>query len=286
MGKYDDAYKFLFSNKKIFLQLLQSFVDEDFIKDIHLDDIDLLDKSFVSDEFLQRESDIIYRIKLKANEIYIYILVEFQSTVDKSIPVRMLLYLLQFYDLLLRNSRKGNLPAVFPVLLYNGSQDWTIPSNIKDLIDKTIPEKYIPSFEYYKIIEKNIPDEKLEKLQNLVSAIIYLEKKRDEQGIGEAINKVVEMIKEENIKELRMFTIWFKRMFHQRVNPEDTDKISNLMEVKSMLTEVADKLIEKGKIEGKIEGKCELAKKMKELDYSISEISKITGLSSEEIEKL
>jgi len=47
----------------------------------------------------------------------------------------------------------------------------TIPSNIKNLIDQQIPEKYIPAFEYYKIIEKDIPDETLLKLQNLVSII-------------------------------------------------------------------------------------------------------------------
>ena len=132
MGKYDNAYKYLFSNKRIFFQLITSFVKEDFVTKITLDNIELLDKSFVSDEFLARESDIIYRIKLQDSEVYIYFLLEFQSTVDKSIPIRMLLYLLQFYDLLLRNSQKGLLPSVFPLLLYNGQEDWTIPSNVRD----------------------------------------------------------------------------------------------------------------------------------------------------------
>ena len=131
------------------MQLITSFVEEDFVKDITLEGMDLIDRSFISEEFLSRESDIIYRINLKNTEAYIYILLEFQSMVDKSIPVRMLLYILQFYDLLLRNSRKGLLPSVFPILLYTGQDNWTIPSNIKDLIDTKIPGKYIPSFEYY-----------------------------------------------------------------------------------------------------------------------------------------
>ena len=63
----------------------------------------------------------------------------------------MLLYIMGFYDLLLRNSQKGKLPSVFPILLYNGNEDWTIPGNISELIDNRIPAKYIPSFEYYKI---------------------------------------------------------------------------------------------------------------------------------------
>jgi len=202
----------------------------------------------------------------------------------------MLLYLTQFYDLLLRNSKKGLLPAVFPLLLYNGQDDWAIPVNIRDLIDKKIPEKYIPSFEYYKIIEKDIPDETLEKLHNLVSAVIYLEKRKDEKGLREAVDKVVEMIKNESLIDLRMFTIWFKRMFRQKINLKESDKISNLKEINNMLTSIADEIKEKGKLEGilegKMEGKLEDAKKMKEKGYSIEAITEITGLSKEEIKKL
>ena len=31
---YDDAYKYLFSNKQIFLQFITSFVTEEFVKEI------------------------------------------------------------------------------------------------------------------------------------------------------------------------------------------------------------------------------------------------------------
>jgi predicted transposase/invertase (TIGR01784 family) len=313
---YDGTYKYLFSNKRIFYQLIKSFVKEDFITDISLDDITLVDRSFVSDEFLSRESDIIYKVNLKdvstslrsdtrlkwSTEAYIYILLEFQSTVDKTIPIRMALYTFQFYDLLFRNSQKGLLPSVFPILLYTGPDNWTIPSNIRDLIDKRIPEKYIPSFEYYKIIEKDIPDEVLLKLHNLISAIIYLEKRKDEKSLREAIDKVIELIKNENIIDIRMFTIWFRRMFRQKVEVEEYNKITNLTEVNNMLTAIADEIMEKGikkgkiegklegKIEGKIEGKLEekreVAKKLKDEGLDIALISRTTGLTEEEIEKL
>lgn len=83
------------------------FIHEDLARKISLDEIEPVDKSFVSDEFLQRESDIIYKVKTKHRDVYIYVLVEFQSTVDKTIPVRMLLYILQLYDQLFRNSQRG-----------------------------------------------------------------------------------------------------------------------------------------------------------------------------------
>lgn len=288
--KYDNAYKYIFSNKKIFYELITSFVDEDFVKKLNPEKITLLDKSFVSDEFLNRESDLIYKIKLEGNDAYIYFLLEFQSTVDKSIPVRMLLYILQFYDLLMRNSKKGKLPSVFPVLLYNGTANWTIPSNIKDLIDQQIPAHYIPSFQYYKIIEKDIPDEVLLQIKNLASAIIYLEKRKDEKGLKEAINSVIDLIKNEQIIDINMFTNWFKKMFKEKVDDKTIDKFKNIMEVKNMLTLVADKIEKKGYKKGIKEGikekAIETAKIMLKKNFSINDISEITGLSIEEINKL
>ena len=75
------------------------------------------------------------------------------------------------------------------------------------------------------IVEKNIPDDVLERLHNLVSAIIYLEKRKDEAGLRDAIDKVIEMIKNENIIDVKMFTIWFNRMFHQKVDIEEIEKL-------------------------------------------------------------
>jgi len=274
----DSAYKYLFKNKRIFFQLIQGFVYEDFVKNIKIEDIDFFDKSFVSDEFLDRESDIIYKIKYNKTDIYIYILLEFQSTVNKSIPVRMFLYILELYDLIYKNSKKGKLPNVFPIMLYNGITDWTVPTNLKDLIDKNIPDKYIPNFEYYPIIEKDIPDEKLEMLHNLVSAVIYMEKQKSESQIAEAIDKVIEFVKNENIIDVRMFTIWINQMFKSKINENEIEKIQDMKEAKSMLTLLADKIEKKGVEKGKIEG--ELEKSQKTL---IKQLSKKFGIDEFEI---
>lgn len=284
--KHDSAYKYLFKNKRIFLQLLKSFVYEDFIKEIELNHLELFDKSFISDDLLDRESDLIYKINFKDNEYYIYFLLEFQSTVDKSIPVRLLSYILLLYDLTYKNSKKGLLSNIFPILLYNGKDDWTIPLNIKDLIETNIPSKYIPSFEYYLIVEKDIPDEVLDKLHNLVAAVVYLEKQNDEQKLQEAIEKVIDYIKDEDIIDIKMFTVWITKMFKAEINQKDIDKIKDIKEAKSMLTLLAEKMKKNERKEGKIEGKIETAKNMLDRGYDKKEISEITGLSIEDIEKL
>jgi len=255
---HDSAYKYLFKNKKIFFQLLQSFVNEDFIKEIKIENIELVDKSFISDEFLQREADLIYQIKFKDREIYIYILLEFQSKVDKTIPIRLLVYISQLYDLLYKNSQKGRLPNIFPIVLYNGVDNWTIPTNIKDLIDSNIPERYIPKMEYYLIVEKDIPYEVLERLHNLVAAVVYLEKqKAEEKVLKGAIDKVIEFIKEEELIDVKMFTRWVINMFREKITEEEIEKIKNVEEVRIMLTSLAEKFEKRGFEEGELKGRIE-----------------------------
>jgi len=279
---HDSAYKYLFKSKHIFLQLLKSFVYEDFVKDIEVEHLELFDKSFISEELLDRESDLIYKINYKDKSYFIYILLEFQSTVDKSIPVRLLSYMMLLYDSIYKESRAGLLANIFPILLYNGKDDWNIPLNVNALIEKNIPAKYIPSFEYYLIVEKDIPNAVLDGLSNLVAAVVYLEKQNDVNNLPTAIEKVLKYIQNEKIIDVKIFTTWFTRMFRADIEQKEIDKIKDITETKSMLTLLAEEIRKEGKIEGKIED----AKNMKNDGLDFSLISKYTGLTLEEIEKL
>ena len=66
---HDSGYKKLFSNKVIFRQLIETFVKEDWVKDVDFDSCQTVDKSFVSDQYKKTESDIIYKLKIKNKEI-------------------------------------------------------------------------------------------------------------------------------------------------------------------------------------------------------------------------
>ena len=291
---YDSAYKYLFSSRVVFHQFLTRFVDEDFVRGLAVDDVELVDKTFVSDELLDRESDIIYKVNLPGREVYVYVLLEFQSTPDKTIPVRMLLYILQLYDQLFRSSTKGLLPAVFPVLLYNGSRPWTVPTNLCELIAPEIPGKYIPSFEYYAIIERDVPPEKLEQIKGLVAAIMYLEQQEDAKGLRQTIETAIAMITEERPEQLRQFSHWINRMFRGSLENDDINKVNQLTEVKTMLAEVVDQIEKRGEERGMQQGMQqgmeqkarENARKMLDRGFSVEDIADITGLSESEISAL
>lgn len=80
---HDSGYKKLFSNRTIFQQLIETFITEAWVKDLDFSKCETLDKSFITDHYKETESDLIYKLKLRRKTIYIYVLMEFQSKVDR-----------------------------------------------------------------------------------------------------------------------------------------------------------------------------------------------------------
>jgi hypothetical protein len=187
-----------------------------------------------------------------------------------------------------------------PVLVRRNPRDhrppdrWTVPTNIRDLIEPLIESRYLPSFEYYPIIEQEIPEEKLRKIKGLVSAMIYLEQRRDHALLSNAVDVVVDLLAEEAPEPLRMFVNWMNAMFRGTIQPEDAERIRNPREVKPMLAQLADEMraewkrkgLLEGRLEGRLEGKRDAARKMLRKGYPLEDVLEITGLPREEIESL
>lgn len=91
-------------------------------------------------------------------------------------PLRFLRYITAFYEAYLdEHPGVETLPAVFPLLLYNGDESWSVPYRIEEMMEPTIPERFLPRLSYYPIIINAIPKERLERIKNAVSAVFYVE---------------------------------------------------------------------------------------------------------------
>jgi predicted transposase/invertase (TIGR01784 family) len=296
---HDSGYKKLFSNPVIVKELLLYFVDEPWVKYLDYNTLERIDKSFITEEFINRESDIIYRINFQGKDLFIYILIEFQSSVDKFMSLRILRYITEFYEYLVSAKKIKKLPAVFPVMLYNGEKKWTAPVEFGNLVENSIPEVYIPSFRYYKIAANEFSNETLLGIKNVLSAIFFLENTEMKDIPGD-IKHIVNLIGKEKPEELRLFRKWIKHFFYG--NDEISDGIENsvkeIEEVKDMLSATLkkrDKMqfeqgleqgLEKGLEKGIQKGKLETARNLLKEKMSVKKISEITGLTVEEIEKL
>jgi len=73
-NKHDKGYKYLLSTKRIFLQLLKSFLKQSWVQKIDENSIEKIDKSFILQDFNEKEADIIYKVKIDGKEVFFYIL--------------------------------------------------------------------------------------------------------------------------------------------------------------------------------------------------------------------
>ena len=273
---HDVGYKKLFSNPVYLEQLLTCFVEEDFIQELDFSTLERLDKSFITEEFKEKESDLIYKINFKEKPIYIFLLLEFQSTVDPYMALRFLRYICEFYQSFITDKKVKKLPAVFPLLLYNGEARWTAPQNINELIETSISSKYIPNFKYYKIAENEFSKEFLEHIHNAVSAIFYLENS-DHETIIENIDKLRDYIKNEPNHVIDLFSNWLGHYikYHDLIAPEDLSKlIKEGKEIKPMLESSMKRFNEELKQQGMLENKHTVLIRQMNKKFGLSSVEK------------
>ncbi len=90
---HDHSYKLLFSEPEIIIDLLQGFVHKEWGTELDFSILEKVSGSYVSAGLRVREDDVVWRVKYQKSWIYIYLLIEFQSTIDKYMSVRLMIYM-------------------------------------------------------------------------------------------------------------------------------------------------------------------------------------------------
>ncbi len=91
--KHDKWYTRIFSDPKIVEELLLSFVHEPFVKELDFSSLKKLNTKFIPASERSRHADLIFEIVSKGQTAYIYLYIEFQSTIDRFMALRMARYL-------------------------------------------------------------------------------------------------------------------------------------------------------------------------------------------------
>ena len=294
----------LLSFGKIFQQLIEGYVDKDWKNLLDFSHAQKIDKTFILKGFEQIESDVLYKVPLLGmdKEIYLYVLMEFQSTVDHSIAFRVLNYLSQVWSDVSKNiapnlrKQKGfRLPPVFPIVLYNGSESWTACQSVKELVDMAdIFGEFIPNVKYYLINIQKLKIEELQQLGNALAGVFLMEHEVNSQEFEKSFKEGLKLVySEPDYELLKTITEWIfallKREFPEKA-PELVQNIeltkNNREEVRTMLETMPKKLIALGEEKGILEGKKITAKNMLAENCDIAFIVKVTGLTADEIRQL
>lgn len=256
---HDSGYKKLFSNHTIFRQLVETFIHEEWVKEVDFTQAETLDKSFISNHYKETESDLIYKVTFKGREAYLIILLEFQSSVDRFMALRVLNYMTNFYmDYVQSTDKAKMLPPVFPIVLYNGKEGWTAPETIEALIlDAPLLEQYAPRFRYVKIAEREYPPEVLLNVHNIVSLLFLAESEFDRGKLREELKSVFRQ--EQDRRAVSLLYNWFVQLWrHGRIPSEELDgykeEYENAEEADTMLIETITQEKNQVRAEGELIG--------------------------------
>ncbi|MBK1736239.1 transposase [Halorhodospira abdelmalekii] len=259
----------LFSYPRMVSDLLTGFVREDWVSQLDLSTLEKVNASYVTDEVRSRHDDVVWRVRWGEEWLYVYLLLEFQSTIDPYMAVRMSAYVSLLYQDLIRQeklSQNGSLPPVLPLVLYNGEPRWSAATDVEALIER-VPgglEQYRLSMQYLLLDEGHILEQEAsEELKNLVHALFRLEHSRDEQDLIHVLAQVVAWLKAPEQRGLRRaFLTWIRRVYLRRKHVPEPDRklidqAQDLEEVHEMLAERVEKWHEHWKQEGHKEGRQE-----------------------------
>ena len=262
---HDAAYKQFFRNRDMVASLLRSFVPESFIADLDFATLEPYPTAHVTDDFRERHNDIVWRARWKDTDVYLLLLMEFQSNEDWWMAVRILAYTALLWQDLIREGklRRGDtLPPVFPLVLYNGIPAWTAPREVSELLSCTHEDlmPYQPRQRYFVLDERRVPQETLEAGEGIATLLLRLERELEIQGILPILDDVLRQLQGEQYLELRrLFTAWVANVVFKRANPTgEIPQFKNLQEARDMLAEQIDqwkdKYIQQGMLLGEARG--------------------------------
>ena len=281
---HDASYKLLFSHAAMVADLLHGFVREPWVEQLDFATLEQVNRSFVSDDLRAREDDVIWRVRWGPEWLYLYLLLEFQSTVERYMAVRIMTYVGLLYQDLIRSGqlgREGRLPPVLPVVLYNGEARWSAAEDISERVEP-VPgglEHYRPKLRYLLLDEGRYSEHELSPLRNLVAAVFRLENSRTPEQVLKVLDALLVWLQAPEQGTLRRaFAVWLKRvLLPRRVPGAVFPEVVELQEVRTMLAERVKEWtqewvqqgLQQGRQEGRQEGEASLLLRLLERKFGL-----------------
>ncbi|QLF93999.1 Rpn family recombination-promoting nuclease/putative transposase [Pseudomonas sp. ABC1] len=261
---HDTGYKLLFSNPEFVRDLLVGFVPQDWVGQVDFSSLEMLNGHYVSEDMQGRHEDMVWRLRLGDDGwVYLYLLLEFQSTPDRFMALRLLTYVGLFWQQLEKQGQlthDGRLPPVLPLVLYNGLRQWPYSTRLDDLCHPAQSglRAFQPHFEYLLIDENRYSDSELSGRQNLVAMLIRLEQAQTPQVMKTAIDELRGWLTLDDQTPLRRNIIrWIIGLVRRRTSSGRIPPLSDLLEVSTMLAERTETWSERWLQEGLEKGRAE-----------------------------
>lgn len=253
------------------------------------DDIQKYKSSYITEEFQNRELDVVYKMK----DRNIFFLIEHQTKIDYAMPKRILEYEVAIIKSVLdKNIRKNSkLPKVIPIVVYTGKRKWNAKKYIEECQEKLEDAEPLKMGQYYVIDINDYNEKEMIETEQFLYKAFLIEKSKNSEELFENLKKIIAKETAEKNKELLKRMIYF--IYQERLGKEKTEELLEKIGeggredmVIEMLRKEKKDLISQGISQGITQATEKIIMQMIKLKMNDDIIKKVTQISTKELEEI
>ena len=289
-NKHDKLVKNILKDEREMAKFINDFLEPN--KRVESHNLVKYTNSYITKKYKTKEADLVYKLKNKE----IFFLVEHQSTIDNTMPYRILNYcidIMQEWSKTKKIGRETRYSIVVPIIIYTGDEKWKIPKNFKEKqIGDYVFENYKINLEYNLIEINKMSTKFLLEKRSMFGYGMIIEKSKDKLELKNNLDIIVKnMRNKRQLEEIRDIILYLlnnsleEGSIHELLEKIDIrmkkgdDCMSSLYE---RLVNENIQMIRKGKREARIE----IAKKLIKKEQNDENILEITRISKKDLDKL
>ena len=313
--KSDGLFKSVFGTKIAAQEFLEEYLPESFRKLVDLQKIEVTSESYVEEDLQKRMSDVVYRVGLKENEeksdkrmivgngpkdAFIYCLIEHTSSNDHLMAYRVWKYVLLLLgryieDNKIDGKKKTTLPLVFPLVLYAGKGKYTAARNLWELFDNAEMARNALGGDYALVDLQNMDDSDIRRDQH-IAIVKYMLKHIRDRDLIKAWENMFELFPNAVEIDRNNDFVYIKKLLWYSVDKveagKEGEKLGEVLKNnlnkngKNEGSEVMKSLADKWREEGIEKERFVIAQNLLQSNVEYDTISKATGLSTDQINKI
>jgi predicted transposase/invertase (TIGR01784 family) len=230
---------------------------------LDLDSIEITKDSFIDEDMRESFSDLLYKVQMAGYTGFVYILFEHKSFADRYTAFQLLKYMLRIWELHHRQSPKHELPAILPLVIYQGVGPWRLGVRFRDLL---APEQealfpYLPDYRFILYDLSHLSDEEIR--GGIITRVMLLAMKHIfNNDLSGKLPEILSLLNDlaDKKKGLECLETLFKYIVHatDKLTKEDfNNALSSIPEGEQIMPTLAQQWFQEGLQEGLQKGKQE-----------------------------
>ncbi len=236
--------------------------------------------SFIDAELADHHTDLLFSVETKGARAFLYLLLEHQSTNDRQMPLRMLVYLTRIWERFHKQS-SGDLPRIIPVLISNVPGGWAAPRAFGELFaphpeELSDLERFTPDFDLVILDLAHLSNDDIKARALAVFPTLALWILRDGRDMKEVMENLAEWAQAlheaaRTPDGMEALTVVFRYLALVSDGFSWSEFRAKLHEVAPEAEEavmtIAEQLIAQGEAKGRVEGQVSLLTKLLTLKF-------------------